>query len=181
MSNDRMHAVALPPVPGQRFPLTHARIAALLGLTIAFLAALGAPTGVAVAHTSFESSTPADGDTLDTPIDVVTITFSGVATPTGDGFVALDGDGTVRPPDDVATVDDRTFQLRFDPPLAGQVGVRWTVRAADAHVIEGSFSFTVTAPPPAGGTEPATPTPPGSTRPESVDSATTVPAAASMT
>mgnify|MGYP002064887891 CR=1 FL=1 len=38
------------------------------------------------------------------------------------------------------------FRLAFDTPLTGgTVGVRWKVRAGDAHPIEGSFSFTVTA------------------------------------
>ncbi|MEL6892529.1 MAG: CopD family protein, partial [Actinomycetota bacterium] len=47
----------------------------------------------------------------------------------------------------IETVDDRTFTVSFDPPLAGgQVGVRWKVQAADAHPIEGAFSFTVSAP-----------------------------------
>lgn len=44
----------------------------------------------------------------------------------------------------------KAWTLGFDPPLAsGVVGVRWTVRAPDAHPINGSFSFTIDAPTPA--------------------------------
>ena len=40
------------------------------------------------------------------------------------------------------------FRLGFEPALAGgEVGVRWSVRAGDAHPIEGSFAFTVAAGP----------------------------------
>jgi copper transport protein len=44
----------------------------------------------------------------------------------------------------VTTDDGKLFRLAFEPPLeGGEVGVRWSVRAGDAHPIEGSFSFTV--------------------------------------
>ncbi len=47
-------------------------------------------------------------------------------------------------PSAVTTGDGTVFRLSFEPPLdGGQVGVRWSVRAGDAHPIEGSFSFTV--------------------------------------
>jgi copper transport protein len=129
------------------------RALAALFATVAAIAAL-AGAGTASAHTGFESSTPADGDSIVDPVGEMTIRFTGPATPAGDGFVALDGDGTVRTPTGVATPDDRTFVLAFDPPLAGgTIGIRWRVAAADSHPIEGAFSFTVTAPTP---TTPAT-------------------------
>ena len=106
---------------------------------------LGPATRVA-AHTGFESSTPANGATVAEPVIDVTIVFTGPATPVGDGFVALDPDGTIRTPSNVATDDDMTFRLEFEPPLVGgAIGVRWEVQAPDAHPIEGAFSFTVTA------------------------------------
>lgn len=109
------------------------------------------------AHTGFESSSPADGEVIDEPVSGITLTFTGDATPAGEGFVVLDPTGTIREPDDISTVDNRTWTLRFDEPLAGgDVGVRWMVAAPDAHPIDGSFSFTITAPVP----EPPEPTPP---------------------
>lgn len=101
----------------------------------------------ALAHTGFESSSPADGDVVDQPVSQITLTFSGEASPVGDGFEVLDSDGIIRVPDTVTTTDSLTWTLRFDDPLTnGMVGVRWNVVAPDAHPIAGSFSFTVSAP-----------------------------------
>ena len=97
-------------------------------------------------HTGFESSNPSDGQTIDQPVTEISLSFSGDATPAGGGFVVLDPSGLIRTPDEVRTVDDLTWTLRFDKPLAGGVvGVRWQVAAPDAHPIHGSFSFTVSA------------------------------------
>jgi copper transport protein len=115
-------------------------LAAVIGVAIA------AP-GLARAHTDFESSTPTDGAVVDSAVATITVAFTNPATPVGDGFVVLDPEGRTRAPDGVTTSEGRIFELGFDPPLAGgAVGVRWNVRAGDAHPIEGSFSFTVTAP-----------------------------------
>lgn len=117
-------------------------LAAVVGSLAALLATL-AGAGVASAHTSFDSSTPADGAVLDGPVDEVVIEFTNPASEAGDGFVVLDADGQIRTPTSVVVDEGRVFRLAFDPPLAGgQVGVRWSVRAGDAHPIEGSFSFT---------------------------------------
>ncbi|MFT7601104.1 MAG: copper transport protein [Acidimicrobiales bacterium] len=119
----------------------------------------------ASAHTGFESSNPSDGQTVDQPVAGISMSFSGEATPAGEGFVVLDPSGQVREPDEVTTVDNLTWILRFDEPLAGGVvGVRWMVAAPDAHPIDGNFSFTVTAE--AAAPEPDPPAPSGS---EAVD------------
>ncbi|MEZ5219755.1 MAG: CopD family protein [Ilumatobacteraceae bacterium] len=103
----------------------------------------------AAAHTGFDSSDPADGSTIDGPPEAITLVFTGPAEPTGTGFEILDGSGALRTPSDASTADGSTWVLRFDPPLdGGQVGVRWMVKAPDAHPIDGSFSFTVTVPSP---------------------------------
>ncbi len=123
------------------------RAAALVaGICMAIL--LGQSTSVA-AHTGFESSDPADGAVVEGPLDFVTIVFTGDAEPTGTGFEVLDASGEIRQPDDASSDDGRTWQLRFDPPLEpGAVGVRWLVKAPDAHPIDGSFQFEVVAPAP---------------------------------
>ncbi|MDJ0768141.1 MAG: CopD family protein [Ilumatobacter sp.] len=121
----------------------------LLAITVAILAVVLVAAEPAAAHTGFESSDPADGAVVTEPVDVVTITFTGEATPVGDEFVALNAAGELQEPIDVTTTDDRVFAVRFDPPLAGgRVGIRWNVQAADAHPIDGAFSFTVDAPAP---------------------------------
>jgi putative copper export protein/methionine-rich copper-binding protein CopC len=123
------------------------QIRALLASMLSLLIVLVLPSGVASAHTSFEQSTPADGATISEPLGVITLEFSGVSEPADDGFTVLTPDGQVRTPTNVTTTDQKAFDLTFDPPLAGgQVGVRWSVSAPDAHPIDGAFSFTVTAP-----------------------------------
>lgn len=124
------------------------RIAVMIGVLVA-LAGIVLDAATASAHTGFESSTPAEGGVIDEPVELVTIVFTGEATPVGDEFVALTADGVVQKPASVATVDDKVFSIRFDPALAGgQIGIRWNVQAADAHPIEGAFAFTVSAPAP---------------------------------
>jgi len=122
--------------------------AAVVAWTVALAIALtlfgAAP---ASAHTGFESSTPADLSTVVAPVELVTISFTGPATPVGVGFVALNASGVVQEPVSVSTLDDQVFTIRFDPPLAGgDVGIRWNVQAVDSHPIEGAFSFAVKAP-----------------------------------
>lgn len=124
----------------------------LVGVLLVALGALCVAVfdaGQASAHTGFSSSTPADGAMVETPVELVSLVFTGEANPVGDGFVALTADGIVQAPVSVQTLDNQLFSLRFDPPLAGgEIGLRWSVQAADAHPIEGAFSFTVTAPAP---------------------------------
>ena len=133
--------------------LTRARSLAAILVALFAIALSASP---ASAHTGFESSDPADGDVLDEPVSEIALTFSGEATPAGEGFVVLDPSGRIRQPDEVTTDDNLTFVLRFEEPLVGgDVGVRWMVAAPDAHPIDGSFAFTVTAPAPAGGAEPS--------------------------
>lgn len=120
----------------------------LLGLFVALvsLVALSAPAG---AHTGFEASDPADGATVDEPVGTVTLVFTGPAEPAGAGFQVLDPSGALREPVEASSPDGSTWVLRFEPPLAGgAVGVRWRVKAPDAHPIEGSFRFVVAAPAP---------------------------------
>lgn len=105
---------------------------------------VGGPAG---AHTGFESSSPADGSVLDGPVEEISLVFTGEAEPAGEGFEVLGVDGQLRKPDTASTVDGLTYVLGFDPPLAGgTIGVRWKVKAADAHPIEGTFVFEVTSP-----------------------------------
>ena len=129
----------------------------LLALVPALTVLLWGPP--AAAHTEFESSDPTDGAVLDGPVDTVTVVFTNDAVPAGEGFEVLDPSGRERTPA-VNSPDGRTFVLAFDEPLAGGVvGVRWSVRAGDAHPIEGSFTFTVGAAP-----RPRRPSPQGPTR-----------------
>jgi copper transport protein len=161
----------MPITPGQRaVPVRRATRATVVVVWAVALAIASMLFGAAPAsaHTGFESSTPADLSTVDAPVELVTISFTGPATPTGEGFVALNASGVLQEPVSVSTLDDQIFTIRFDPPLAGgQVGIRWNVQAPDTHPIEGAFSFTVNAPPPT--------TVPDTTAPVTTDPAATTP------
>ena len=110
---------------------------------VLLLLVVGWPS-TAGAHTGFESSDPADGAVVSGPVSSVTLTFSGAAEPAGDGFVVLDPAVGAREPSKVVVASEGVFELRFDPPIgAGEVGVRWSVRAPDAHPIDGAFRFRV--------------------------------------
>lgn len=123
---------------------TRCQLPALVALALVVLVAVAAP---ASAHTGFESSDPADGATVTTAVEKITIRFTNEAEPAGDAFVVLDPRLGERAPTTVDEPEVGVFVLGFDPPINnGRVGVRWTVRAPDAHPINGSFSFTVEAP-----------------------------------
>ena len=144
------------PGTGRPRPGLARRIAVVIGMVTALFGTALDP-GTASAHTGFESSTPAEGGISEEPVELVTIVFTGEATPVGDEFIALTPEGVVQEPVSVSTVDDKVFSMRFDPPLAGgQIGIRWNVQAADAHPIEGAFAFTVNAPAPAPAPAPTT-------------------------
>lgn len=131
----------------ERHQAASRRVAALLFALVAAIVGMQLGASVASAHTEFESSEPANGSTIDVPVEVVTVSFTNPTEVAEDAFVAFDSSGVVREPDSVETVDDKVFQLRFDPPLAGgRAAIRWKVRSADSHSLDGSFTFTVTAP-----------------------------------
>ena len=130
----------------------------LCGALLLAVVALVLAARPASAHTGFESSEPSDGATVDAAVDRVTVVFTGAAEPAGPGFEIIDPTGEIRTPTEATTDDGSTWVLRFDPPLSGGVvGVRWMVKAPDAHPIDGSFSFTTPAAPPAQPPEPDTP------------------------
>ena len=155
----------------------------LCGAPLLAVVALVLTAAPAAAHTGFESSDPIDGATVSEPVDTITLVFTGAAEPTGTGFQILDPTGQIRTPTDATTDDGTTWVLRLDPPLSGgAVGVRWMVKAPDAHPIEGGFGFTTPAGPiPAPALEPdaAAPAEPAAgvaaTPPSAVESRATAP------
>ena len=120
----------------------------LCGTLLLAAIALVLAAAPASAHTGFESSDPMDGATVTTPVDTITLVFTGPAEPTGTGFEILDPTGQTRTATEASSDDGTTWVLRFAPALSGGVvGVRWMVKAPDAHPIDGSFSFTTPAAP----------------------------------
>ena len=100
----------------------------------------------ASAHTDFESSQPADGSTIDGPLDTVILDFTGTPTAIDDGIVVADAAGVQRVPVELVQ-DDLRITARFDPALGdGSYTLAWRVRSDDTHTKSGSFSFVVVAP-----------------------------------
>lgn len=151
-------------------PRTLVTIAAVLAvLTLA-------PTA-AWAHTGLSSSTPPSGASVDGPLSKITLRFNEPIRLAGSGVEILDTSGAAI--DARVAVDGAAVTARPDAPLdAGRFGVRWAVRAGDAHPVRGSFTFTVdgrsgsnpgttasvgASEPPGAAADPAPSTPPAST------------------
>jgi methionine-rich copper-binding protein CopC len=110
------------------------------------------------AHTDVAFTLPAADETVAEPVSTITVAFADPVTLVGAGFEVFTPQEQIVQPT-VVTDDDTEFLLQLDPPLAGGVvGVRYEVVAADGHIIDGSFTFTVSAPPPT--IPPATTAPP---------------------
>lgn len=118
------------------------------------------------AHTDVEYTVPTADETVAGPVGFITVAFADAVTLVGDGFEVFTPDQQIVRPF-VFTEDNVVFQLQVEPPLAGgDVGVRYEVTAADGHILEGSFAFTVLAAPATSG--PATTAPATSAPVESV-------------
>ena len=129
----------------------------------------------ASAHTALLSSSPADGELVDGPLDRVTLVFQGTPTVIDGGIAVADSAGAQFEPQSVVQNDLEIIAM-FDPPLtAGAYALAWRVRSDDTHFIDGSFSFTVDA-----SAGPTTTVPsaaaPATTAPATTAPATTAPA-----
>jgi putative copper export protein/methionine-rich copper-binding protein CopC len=103
------------------------------------------PAGVG-AHSDFSGAEPADGSTVGLPLGEIVLTFALEVADPGGGVAAIGPDGMVIPA--ALTSDDgRVWRARFDPALAGgEHSVRYAMRAADGHMVEGAVTVTITAP-----------------------------------
>ncbi|WP_309119188.1 copper resistance protein CopC [Paenibacillus sp.] len=113
--------------------------------------ALGGAGGTAYAHTSLSGSSPADGETLETPPEMLHLTFSGKLEATATlHSVALTGpDGAAVPLEPPALDSGGKSLMAALPPLPnGTYDVAFRVISADGHPIEGGFAFEVAAPEP---------------------------------
>ena len=98
-----------------------------------------------LAHTEVDDTSPADGDTVEGPVDEIVVAFTEVVTVVGEGFRLLDPEGNVHQPR-VESADGIVYRVLPDVPLTeGVAAVSYEVTSADGHVVEGSFHFTITA------------------------------------
>ncbi|MBO9569629.1 MAG: copper resistance protein CopC [Cellulomonas iranensis] len=152
-------------------PLRRARVA--LALVVTGLLAL-TTAGPAAAHNALRSSDPADGSTVATAPDAITLTFDQAALELGTEIVVTAADGTIVSEGPAQLVDTSVVQPLAAERPAGAYSVMWRVTSADGHPIIGAFSFTATdaAGAPAA---PAEPTPDAQPTPDATDEASPEP------
>ncbi len=123
-------------------------LSAMLGIFVVAAALLGFSAGFsapAVAHDAAESSSPAQGATLETPPEKVSVTFNNNPLGLGAQFSVKDASGAEWADGAVDIVDNVASQpLKAGAP-AGTYTVAWRVVSSDSHPIEGTFGFTATA------------------------------------
>ncbi|WP_051254737.1 copper resistance CopC family protein [Halobacillus kuroshimensis] len=112
---------------------------------LALIVALGLFTPAVHAHTSLENSTPAEGETVEEPLDTIELNFNTVIEE-GSTLELSKAEGEAPAPSQV-TISDQTMTAVFDDALEnGAYTVNWEIIGADGHVIEKQFSFTVDGP-----------------------------------
>lgn len=117
------------------------RSIAVAGLLVATL--FGA-AGTASAHDVLESSNPADGSTVATLPDQITLTFNKNVLALGSVLKVTGPDGSVT--QGKPTVTDNKVQQAIAPgSAAGDYSVVWRVTSADGHPISGEFAFSAKA------------------------------------
>ena len=118
--------------------VARALAAALLAVAIALLTA---PT--ARAHTELDTTDPADGATVDRPVDRLVLTFTLPVTPLGDAVTLAGPDGDV--PVEVTQEQDGAVVIATpaEPLTDGDYAVTWTAAAEDGHPLDGTYAFAV--------------------------------------
>lgn len=99
----------------------------------------------ASAHDAAESSSPAQGATVPTPPEQVSITFNNNPLALGSQVRVNDAAGTNWAEGDVEIVDNVASQKLKEGAPAGLFTVVWRVVSSDSHPIEGTFTFTATS------------------------------------
>ena len=142
-------------------PVRRQLLSVMLGLFVLAIATLGL-VGPASAHDAAESTSPAQGASLATPPEEVSVTFSNPPLGIGSSFSVKDASGTEWADGSVRIVDNvATQKLRSGGP-AGAYTVAWRVVSSDSHPIEGTFSFTAASGSSPAGAAASVPAPSGS-------------------
>lgn len=122
------------------------RVTHRLPIVAASVAVLVSPA-VAAAHTAIDTTTPADGANLQTVPAAVVARYAEPLAEVVEAGVTVDGAAAAGVRGRLAAGD--ASQVRIPLPASARSGrfeVRWTVRGADTHLIEGAVSFTVARP-----------------------------------
>lgn len=124
----------------RRASVRPAALAALFAALLAALLALGAP---AQAHDTLLESDPADGATLETSPEAITLTFSADILDVSP-LVRITDESGEQLAEITPSVDGPVATATLEEPLpAGTSTVQWRVVSSDGHPIEGTFEVTV--------------------------------------
>ena len=112
----------------------------LVGMAVVVFV-LVAGTGIASAHASLESTTPADGQSVPTPPSTVSATFSESVTADVGGLTVRNTDGNVVDQGNSAT-SGSSLSVTLQPDLAdGTYIATYRILSADGHPVSGSWLF----------------------------------------
>jgi methionine-rich copper-binding protein CopC len=124
----------------RRTPVRPAALAAAFAALLAALLLLGAP---AQAHDTLLESDPADGATLETSPEAITLTYSADILDVSPLVRITDEDGEELA-EITPSVDGPVATATLEEPLpAGESTIQWRVVSSDGHPIEGTFTVTV--------------------------------------
>ena len=124
----------------RRASVRPAALAALFAALLAALLALGAP---AQAHDTLLESDPADGATLETSPEAITLTFSADILDVSP-LVRITDENGEQLAEITPSIDGPVATATLEEPLpAGTSTVQWRVVSSDGHPIEGTFGVTV--------------------------------------
>jgi copper resistance protein C len=123
-----------------------ARVGVVLGLTL--LWTLGVlPGSAAWAHTTLVSSTPGDGETVDTPPTTIELVFSEPVTPEFVTIVVSDAAGTEWQAGAPIVAEAVVAQALRPLSEAGDYTVAYRVVSSDGHPVTGQVGFTLASAP----------------------------------
>jgi methionine-rich copper-binding protein CopC len=114
-----------------------------LATMIAVVLALATP---AAAHTELLGTSPAQAAVVTSPIEEVTLTFSGPVLPGGSSVIVSGPDGQDHSTGEL-TVLDFVVHQPVTSLASGSYRVAWTVIAGDGHPMTGEFTFQLALPP----------------------------------
>ena len=118
------------------------RLVASLAVSVLALLALATP---ASAHNALRSTDPADGATVATVPEAVTLTFDGEVLALGSVVEVVNPDGDVVSAGEPVADDNTVTQALTGDLVPGEYTVTWRVTSGDGHPIDGTFGFTATA------------------------------------
>jgi copper resistance protein C len=127
------------------------RARVLRTVAVALLAGLALLLGAApaLAHTRLQSSDPADGTSLDSAPQRVSLTFNETMTPGFSTINVVGPDGKSRYETGEVAVDGPVVSIALLPlGPAGRYEIGYRVVSADGHPVTGSVAFTLTTPGP---------------------------------